>query len=133
MTKQDIINKYLGKTYKHLGRAPEEGLDCWGLIKCIYADRGVNIFDLETYDPDWSRQGKNYFVEHYYTAWQKVTPPRIMDVVLFKRGGIANHAGLMLDKFHFIHASKQGVVINKIGDIRWAFKIEGFYRHHDQN
>lgn len=133
MTKHEIINKYLGKQYKHLGRVPDTGLDCWGLIRCIYKDTGIEIFDLDHYEENWSQHGKNYFVEHYCEAWQKTEQPKFMDVVLFKRGGIANHAGVMIDKLNFIHASKAGVVVNKIGDIRWAFKIEGFYRFNHDN
>ena len=41
-----IIDKYLGIPYKHRGREMT-GLDCWGFLKCVYADLGFRLFDIE--------------------------------------------------------------------------------------
>jgi len=129
MTDRDIVKKYLGSSFKHQGRSIQDGLDCWGLIKAIYADYGIELFDLESYEIDWSKKGRNYFLEHYADQWQKVEMPRFMDVVLFKASDtVVNHAGLVLDNARFIHASKAGIVVSRLGELQIFKHIAGFYR-----
>lgn len=123
--------KYVGIPYKHQGR-DIFGLDCWGLIKLIYKDMlGIDIWDIgEDYTKEWSWEGKDYFIENYQKQWERVTEPRLFDGVLINNGkGIANHAGIMLDKTKFIHCIKVGVVISKVTDKRWKDKIAGYFRY----
>jgi len=129
MVKQKIISKYLGIPYKNNGRSME-GLDCWGLIKLIYKDMGYDLFDLEEgYDMDWSKKGKNYFIDNYHKDWTQYKTPKFLDVVLFKNGkDIVNHAGIFLDSNRFMHTCKAGTVISRLSDARWENKLEGFYR-----
>ena len=129
MTERDIVKKYLGVRFKHQGRDVAEGLDCWGLIKAIYADHGIELFDLESYEINWSKTGKNYFLEHYADQWQRVQRPQLMDVVLFKASeAVINHAGLVLDNARFIHASKAGIVVSRLGELQIFKRMAGFYR-----
>lgn len=128
MTEKQIRTKYLGIPYKHLGR-DLEGLDCWGLIKMIYADLGLELFDLKDYDERWALKGDNYFIEHYYEDWQWHTAPVFLDVILFRNcKGIPAHAGVYLSKGKFIHCARgTGVIIGK-----WKImlpKMEGIYRN----
>lgn len=131
MIDEEIIQKYLGIPYKHLGRDPKDGLDCYGLIVCIYRDLGVELIDFDKYMPEWSRSGDNYFAENYHHQWEEVEIPRLFDVVLFQnKEGIANHAGLFLYGGRFIHGCKAGVVISR--DI--GMPVVGYYRFkHDKN
>lgn len=129
MTDRDIVKKYLGVSFKHQGRSIQEGLDCWGLIKSIYADCGIELFDLESYEINWSKTGKNYFLEHYADQWQRVDQPDFMDVVLFQTSPVVvNHAGLVLNNSKFIHASKAGIVVSRLGELQIFKRIAGFYR-----
>lgn len=124
-----IVQKYIGIPYIHLGRNPDIGLDCWGLIKCIYKDAGYDIIDLENYDQNWAKKGKNYFVENYHCQFEEVSCPEIMDIVLLLNSkGVANHAGVYLNTGIFIHCCKQGVVKSSIREKRWRGRVEGFYR-----
>ena len=136
MKEMDVIRKYLGIPYKHLGRGPKEGLDCWGLIKCIYADAGIQLSDLGHYEMDWSKYGKNYFLENYHQEWHRVDGPQFMDVVLFKMTGeIVNHAGLVLNESRFIHCCRVGVIVSRLGEFNWFKRNAGYYRlrAHDQS
>lgn len=129
MTDKDIVKKYLGVSFKHQGRDIKEGLDCWGLIKAIYADHGVELFDLESYEVDWAKVGKNYFLEHYADQWKRADQPEFMDVVLFQTSpAVVNHAGLVLNNSKFIHASKAGIVVSRLGELQIFKRIAGFYR-----
>lgn len=123
-----IINRYLGIPYVHRGRTLN-GLDCWGLLKCVYRDLGVELFDIEEYSKTWSLNGKDYFKQHYEQDWRMVNKTQIMDAVLFVNSkGVANHAGIVLKDEKFIHCCRQGVIISRLHDKSWHKNIEGYYR-----
>ena len=132
MLQADITQKYLGIPYQHHGRELS-GLDCYGLILKVFADQGVELWDIhDEYDDQWSWQGKNLFVENYAREWEEVEDPRFMDIVCFKNGkGVVNHAGILLGENKFIHAVKAGVVISKFTDRQWQKRLVGFYRYKD--
>jgi len=123
-----VLDKYL-KTpipFKHMGR-DLKGLDCYGLIKCIYEDAGIELMDLEDYALGWARKGENYFVDNYYKQFEEALTPHFLDVVLFKNSkGVANHAGIVLSENRFIHCSKAGVNVQKLAT--WFPRLVGFYR-----
>lgn len=127
MTALDIIKKYLGTKYLHCGRDMNEGLDCYGLIICIYKDLGYELIDFENYPEEWHLKGADYFAENYSTQWHPVDKPELYDVVLFESAnGIANHAGVYLGNNEVLHAIKAGVCKTKINLVNK--KIVGFYR-----
>ena len=125
----DIIKKYLGIPYKHMGRTIK-AFDCWGFILSVYKDIGFNLWDVgENYEIGWSKKGKNYFIENYYKEWKKVITPKFLDIILFINAkNIAHHAGIYLDNNKFIHCCRVGTVVTRISDPLWKNKIEGYYR-----
>lgn len=125
----DIVTKYLGVPYKHRGR-DIDGLDCWGLIKCVYKDLGHDLLDIESYDKDWSEKGADFFVENYHLQWEKVEHPTIFDVALFRNiKGVVCHAGLSLREGNILHCSERtGVVIIKSRSVNNGRTLDGFYR-----
>lgn len=130
MTMIDVVNKYLGVPFKHQGR-DLSGLDCYGLLICIYADLGIKLFDIEEdYTTDWSWKSKNYFLENAHKDWEEVKEARLFDAVGFKNSkGVLNHAGVMLDRDRFINTNRAGTVINRASDSKWQKRFYGFYRH----
>lgn len=130
----EVVSSYLGIPYLHHGRT-KKGLDCWGLIKMVYAEAGIKLLDIVEYDKDWASKGANYFVENYHSQWEKVEQPRLFDVVLFNnRKGVACHAGLMLREGNMFHASeKSGVVICKARAKNSERILDGFYRLRETN
>ena len=126
---RQVIDKYLGIPYKHMGRDAQDGLDCWGLIKCVYADLGYDIWDPVTEYTRNFRAGENHLLENYHKEWVKVISPHSFDVVLFVNcRESANHAGIVLSLFRFMHACRAGVVINRFSDPKWRKRINGYYR-----
>lgn len=128
ITELEIINKYLGIPFKHQGRTLD-GLDCWGLIKLVYADLGFNLWDpVQDYGEHWY-SSNNHFIENYHREWIQVQESSFLDGILFHDGfGRINHAGLYLSGGKFIHCCKAGVVIGKLSDPVWKAKFAGFYR-----
>lgn len=135
MTKDVIIKKYLGATFLHLGRNSAQGLDCWGFIKCVYKDAGIELFDLDSYAPDWARRGQNFFLKNYYLQWELVPRPQFLDIILIQTAGLVNHAGIVLDDERFIHCCKAGIVISPITEFVTNNRVAGYYRfkRDDQN
>lgn len=126
---REIIDRYLGIPYKHLGRNSEEGLDCWGLIKCVYRDLKFDVWDpVKQYSPNL-RNGENHLIENYHKEWYEIVSPHIFDVVLFNNSrGVANHAGIVLSLWCFLHCGRSGVIISKLSDRKWIERKVGFYR-----
>ena len=124
-----IVRKYLDVKYKLRGRAPQDGLDCYGLIIAVYKDLGFGLLDIEEeYTEDWAWKGRNHFIENYHSQWGKVPAPAFLDVVLFKNSkGIANHGGIMLRGDRFLHCSKTNVTVGRLAQEPWERRIEGFY------
>lgn len=129
ITKEYIINKYLGLPYVHEGRTME-GLDCFGIAVLIYRELGHELFDFVNLPPDWSLNGCNHMIENYWRDWERVDTPKFLDGVMLKNyKGIANHGGLMLDDHTFIHCVKKiGVVIGDLNQPSWKKRFENFYR-----
>lgn len=126
---QDLVKKYLGVPFKHLGRSPKMGLDCYGLIKCFFGDLGIELIDVEDYKKNWSKDGLNYFLDNYYKQFIEVPVPHPFDVVLFKNDeGVANHAGIVLSGDRFIHTSRVGTVVARLNELNNFKRIVGFYR-----
>lgn len=130
MSNTYIITKYLGIPYKNMGR-DLEGLDCWGLVLCIYKDiYGIDLPDLENYEADWSYKGKDYIMDRYTKDWERVEKPQEFDIILMKNfKGIANHTGVMLNSKDFIQCTKAGVNLSKITHKKIAERLVGIFRY----
>ena len=112
-----------------------DGLDCWGLLKLVYADLGAKLFDIEDlqYSRTWGIEAKDYFKAHQFHDWVEVKAPEVFDGVLFVNSKkIADHAGIVLSSKRFIHCCKQGVVISRLDAAPWTARTEGFYRLKDK-
>ena len=136
ITPEEVIKKYLGAPYKHKGRDPKTGLDCWGLGVCVFRDLGIKLLDFDIdYGEDWGFKGENYFLENYYKQWDIIEKPMPFDCVLFRSlpEAMPNHGGIYLGNHKFIHACKTGVVL---GDMRKEIlqrMFVGYLRHKDLN
>ncbi len=132
MKEIEFIRKLFTIPYKHRGRG-YDGADCYGLIILFYRDfLGIELLDVyQDYDESWAfKSNKNYFLENYHKQFEKISLPRIYDIILFQnKKGIANHGGVVLQNGKFIHCSKDGVSINRYNDEDFKRKFNGFYRY----
>lgn len=128
MTRAEIVSKYLGVPFKNGGRTLD-GLDCYGLVVCIFADRKITLVDAEKpYDTKWSFKGENYLIENAWRDWVEVVNPRILDLICFDNSnGVGYHIGVCFGDGSFIHTTKAGTVISRVATC--GMKIRGFYRH----
>jgi cell wall-associated NlpC family hydrolase len=135
ITEKEIRQEFLGIPFVHGGRTIE-GLDCWGLPILIYRKINIILLDLENYEFNWGKSGKNYFLENYHKEWDEVKDLKFLDVILFRRKQneessevVVDHAGIYLSKHRFIHCCTAGVVIGNLRDKVWDEKVEGYFRN----
>lgn len=129
------VSKYVGVRYKHNGRSIQEGLDCWGLVMCIFAELGIALpgTDGLNIPPEhWFRKDPDRYWRFLQTIGEPIDISAVKryDIVYFAMIGnsIVSHAGVMLDDKKFIHTlQKRNCFISKL-DRYWLKKIRGVRR-----
>ncbi|MGN0952814.1 MAG: C40 family peptidase [Megasphaera elsdenii] len=103
-----------------------QGFDCWGLVRYIYGQRGIQL-------PEYPIDPKDRVAVHRAmeagaaSCWQKVQHPKEGDVVLLELAiKCANHVGVYIGRGDFIHAYGTAVVIDRLS--HWQSRVVGFYR-----
>lgn len=107
------VRKYIGIPYKHNGRN-NAGVDCLGLMLLILKDVGIKLpnDDGEIIKRDWFNENPMRFIQGLEQYGEKIdiTELQPLDVVVFCFQGIPRHAGVMVDRSHFIHIRENGRV-----------------------
>lgn len=101
----EIIAKYVGVPFKHNGRTLAGGLDCLGLIHCLYADLGIE-FPTDDGAPiraDWYKTDPERYLRNLLELGVPADTPQKLDLVYFYIQGQVRHAGIMVDERRFIH------------------------------
>ena len=126
----ELSEALIGTPFKHLGRTKEEGFDCYGLFIFLMKEIGVEIPDW-TYNQDWAKHGKNYFVENYHFYAQEIRADCIKagDAALLKGvNGTACHVVVCIGGNKFIHTLKGiGVSIASFDLPMYQRRLVGFY------
>jgi len=124
------LNDLMTVKYKAGGRSVEGGLDCYGLVKVIYSRLGKTLPEFDgqaTTDykniNNLAMKAKNRFIRLNF-------PEPFCIVAIMRVRPYVSHIGVMLeDNVHFIHILEDnGVTVSSIQDIKWADRIEGYYR-----
>jgi len=121
---EDLIEKYRGRPYDF------PAWDCYRLITAWYRDLGHELPDYR-YAEDWAKEGENIILEKYHEWWEKVSSPKIHDVILFYLRQTVSHAGIYLGMVNgeemFIHCSEgAGTALERMN--RWRRRVYGFFR-----
>lgn len=129
-----MFNEYLGIPFEEKGRT-REGLDCWGLVILMYAERlGISLPDLSTnYSNTLDGEGINAaYIAEAQRKWAVVEPGQesVMDVGVFNVRGLPSHVGICIGNKQMIHI-QQGidVSIESYNHKRWCNRLVGFYRY----
>lgn len=91
-------NKYIGKPYVFNGRDLETGVDCVGLIYCLYKDQGwaIDFDDGQEILPDWFERDKfrfaRYMLKHFDRA-DNISQLQEGDIIFFDING-ESHVGI---------------------------------------
>lgn len=129
------VNRFdylMASPYRHMGRDPKEGLDCYGLVMQVYADLERPLPDYR-YAEDGPEQG-SFIAEHYHELWEKIPEGRGIspgDVLLMYMFEAApNHVGVYLGEAAgekwVLHMTKTGPVKERLRNL--SRRVAGVYR-----
>lgn len=124
---------YVGIPYRALGRERETGLDCWGLVRLVYADRfSITLPSyLDEYDDSADRDATSgAIVRRRADEWREAPHAQVGDVVLLRLLGRECHVGVYVGNGYTLHA-RAGVnsCIEHMQNRKWAPRISGYWRH----
>ena len=101
----EVISKYVGLPFVHNGRDPAVGVDCLGLIHCLYKELGITFpaDDGNPIDPNWHEIDPGRYLRNLLELGVAVEVPQKLDLVYFYIKGEVRHAGIMVSDTSFIH------------------------------
>lgn len=127
------VSGYVGLPFLDRGR-DRRGVDCWGLLKLVYAERfGVLLPSLSYAGVD-DRGGIAAEVVHQLDPphrWEPlgVDEPEIGDAALFRVGRDPGHVGLLVARNRMLHAhAGTDSCVERLDSPTWASRLEGVYR-----
>lgn len=105
-----LVGELLGTRYKYAGSSPQEGFDCSGFARYVFAQ----LFGVEL-----NRRSADQATQGSKIAKDKL---REGDLVFFKTNGKSiSHVGIYIGDGQFVHAStKRGIVITDMDDSYYA-------------
>ena len=105
---EGIANSLIGIPYTRLGRDPDIGLDCWGLVIEFYRRMGVQLEDpVSSYTEDWWKQ-KDYVSAYADREFDKIDNPEAGAVMTMKVKGsdVHNHMAVLLSDSEVINSQE---------------------------
>ena len=127
-----MMQHLIGIPYQNKGRNPEQGLDCWGLLREFYREfMGIELPSYDdTYTDAFDRVSTSYAIDAHNNQWYRVTEPAFGDAVLCKLSGHACHVGVYLGNHQMLHTQMgHDSALDRIDGIKWKNRLAGFYRH----
>jgi len=126
---------YIGLPHVDLGR-DRAGCDCYGLASLIYRDQlGINLPDYLDYVSTDERAEIAALIAGAASSpnWNAVeTQAQVapLDIVLFRRGRLTSHIGVVVSAGLMIHmAEAEHSRLEHYTTARWASRLIGHYRH----
>ncbi|MBT9382232.1 C40 family peptidase [Pseudooceanicola sp. CBS1P-1] len=126
-------NGYIGLPWGEFGRS-RSGADCWGLACIIYQEElGIRLPEYLGYSSAEERGEIAALVSGATSSplWLPVEGPAIaFDIVVFRRGRLASHVGIVVRHGLMIHMDGEDCA--KLADYTggaWKHRLTGHYRH----
>lgn len=126
------IDDLVGIPFVDGGRDPREGLDCWGLVREVFARASIALPDYHIGCHDVDAIGVAVAGERLLGRWRSwnahdVPVPAVV-AIRFNSPFVVNHTGVYVGAGRFIHTrEKVGVCVERIDSPMWRHRIDGFY------
>lgn len=129
------VRKYLGIPFADHGR-DQDGCDCWGLCCLVYRQEwGIALPDMgDAYSDAYARgEVDAAFLTESAAGWcVEVTGQEFKqgDIMVFRRGGLENHAALYLEPGKMLH-QLDGTLscVARYDSPVWRNKLSRVFRH----
>ncbi|MFU0504002.1 NlpC/P60 family protein [Pseudaminobacter sp. NGMCC 1.201702] len=127
------LDDYVGLPWLERGR-DRDGLDCWGLLALVYAERlGI---PLPSYRDDYQTLADANavvaLIAGHMDPWKSIVAgeERAGDALLMSVGGRPRHVGLVAAPSLVLHIERgAGSLIENYHSMRLRRRVLGFYRH----
>jgi cell wall-associated NlpC family hydrolase len=126
-------NDFVGIHYVEFGR-DRAGIDCWGLAKLVYAESlGIELPGyIEQYTSREERRELDALISSAAVSetWTRVVQAATFDIVVFRRGHLDTHVGVVVSPGLMLHVSADHHSrLEHYHSGRWAHRLTGIYRH----
>lgn len=123
----------IGIPFVSRGRDPAIGLDCWGLLRHVYATRlGIALpsYADEYIDANDRLQTLAAINRNVGADWVRVDVPKVGDAIRLRVDGDPCHVAVYAGRGQILHTQEgiDSVAEDLFGD-RWGRRIVGIYRH----
>lgn len=122
---------YIGTPFSEKGR-DHSGLDCWGLVRLVYAEKlGVDLPSYaENYRDSNDREVLTALVEaEKKSRWLAVEKPKPYDVIILTMMGLPTHVGVVVNSRQMLHILKgTNAVLEDFTGLKWRNRVKGFAR-----
>jgi len=124
----------IGIPFVNRGR-DENGCDCWGLVRLVYKEFGVELPDYPI--SCFAYKQINNEIDKCRSDWYSLKKPIAPCLVLFKTSSeypdMCTHCGVFIGNNRFIHTfRKKESCIESLDHPYWSAVLEGFYRYAGQ-
>lgn len=132
MLGQNLTNNIPNWVAEYTG-LPFEYYNCWQLVCLVYLKQFNK--KIETYQTEYKdaldKENIKKIYQRELNVWQKITTPKLGDVIVLNIRNQPWHAGTMVAKNTMLHTEKNiESVIERTNGIIWKQKIIGYYRYH---
>lgn len=110
------------------------GVDCYGLVWLVF--REVLLIDLPSYDSDYPSASSTETIGGLIAGarteqtWCEQSEARPFDVLVFRRGRIDCHVGLVVSAGRMLHVAEGDASrIEPYDSGYWMPRLSGIYRH----
>lgn len=115
--------------YRERARGEGGFVDCFGLVRLLLQDAGVEL-------PEYSGEhlddipGGDLHAYLSDSQWHKVDSPRAYDLIYLWFGGQPSHIALAINEQELINIRKGcNVAVEPIFGTMWRHRLHSFYRH----
>ena len=126
------LDDYVGLPWRERGR-DRTGLDCWGLLRLVYAERmGVTLPSFsDAYVTTEDGKALSDLMDGNMTPWREIEPgqERPGDALLMSLAGHPQHVGVICGGGMVLHIERgTGSIVESYFGYRLRRRVVGFYR-----
>jgi probable lipoprotein NlpC len=121
--------EWLGTPFK-VGGTDKQGIDCYNLCKEVSKEVGINLPFMDSPDQPSLIDNLISNAKPLFTRVEQVEPYCLVTFTV--KPPYISHIGIVLEdcnKFLHILNNKRGVAVEKLDNISWQKRIEGFYKY----
>lgn len=129
------LSDLIGIPFSKDGESPQEGFDCWGLVRFVYKEfYGIELPDFNHSNIHYLNGKKVHKIieeeQNDEKLWEKLNEPEEPCILAIKNHPLyINHTGIYVGRGKFLQSlEKVGVILSDIHDKYWSQKIVGFYK-----